>query len=92
MNEITKTKRPPRTESMPTTSSDVGATPSIDNNYGITIYCAIAQIHTRRKFNDVALNEFLIDVRDNGYADNKPGTTTIYPAHTIQKIEVTLVA
>lgn len=59
-------------------------------NYGINIFCTLAQIYTERSFNDVDLDSFLRDVQVNGYADNKPGRTVIYPAHTINKIEVVI--
>jgi hypothetical protein len=65
------------------------ATPAAERSYGITIFCLLAQINTRRTFSEEALDAFLKDVLRNGYADNKPGTTVIYPAHTINKLEVT---
>jgi hypothetical protein len=58
-------------------------------NYHVTVYCHLAQINAAVSFDTPEdLDSYLKDILLNGYADNKPGKTTIYPAHTITKIEV----
>jgi hypothetical protein len=59
-------------------------------NYAIVIYCTLAKISVQRKFTDEQLDSFIDDVLKNGYSDVTTGKTTIYPAHTITKIEMTI--
>lgn len=56
--------------------------------YNIVVYCSLAKISAQKELTEEELDGFAKDVLANGYADVTPGQTTIYPAHTITKIEL----
>ena len=57
--------------------------------YHITVYCSTAQVNTVVSLTVEELDAMLRETLTLGYSDNRPSRLTIYPAHTINKVEVT---
>lgn len=75
-----------------TTSSPPKPPVEAKNKYKVVVFCNLAQITSFHELTPADLDIFIKETLVIGYAHNEPGVTTVYPGHTIFKIEAAIVA